>query len=144
MLKDYPQLFLYFKMVRLCLLFSFGTFDSFLAGLGSNWVHVVFPIRPVNRFQPVWQKQETGTKILLNLMNMQCLKPTFAHVVFTHKVYILLLNFEKKSPTKLVLTNFKKTWIFLFISHRKGLFFELWENEKVRRNREKQKQCLKV
>ena len=49
------------QTVKPQLLFSFGTFDSFLAGLGRNrvyWLHVALPKRSINQFQPVRQSRQ--------------------------------------------------------------------------------------
>ena len=48
-------------------LFSFATFDSFLAGLGRN--HVFLHNRPINRLKPIYRNlapQTTGAKSLLS------------------------------------------------------------------------------
>ena len=52
----------YIRTVRPWLMFSSGTFDSFLAALGSNWVysavHVALLKRPIYQFKPVWQRRQ--------------------------------------------------------------------------------------
>ena len=53
---------IYIRTVRALLLFTFGTFDSFLqAGLGrylNCTVHVALPKRPINQFKPVQQSRQ--------------------------------------------------------------------------------------
>ena len=49
---------IYIWTVRPELVFSFGTFDSFLSGLDRNRVHVALHKQPINRFEIVQQSRQ--------------------------------------------------------------------------------------